>query len=362
MSRNICYLAGLMIAGLALTPADAATHQVLIQNNFFNPKTLTIQEGDTVTWVQRGQNHDTVSEDGLWSSGILSANKTFSFTFDTAGAYKYFCTPHRNQGMTGTITVQAAANTPPTISLTSPVAGATFNAADTIVFAANATDNGQVVSVEFFANDISVGSSTLSPFGIVTTLAPGNYSITAKATDNLGASATSAPVNVTVQDLPQNQLPTVTISSDQTLYAEGSTVTLKAVAADADGSIAQVEFFNGATSAGVDTSAPYELPLQNLVAGVHSFTAAATDNAGGKTTSSALEIRVAAPPKINSITRDESGTKLNVTGTIGILHTLEGTVDMSNWTTVGTITPTDGPVSVSDNSNGKSRFYRMLVK
>src|SRR5688572_15715121 len=104
------------LVNVAVLQPQAATRTIEMRNNFFSPNNVTIQQGDTVIWVQRGSNHDTVSEDGLWSSGILASGRTFSFTFDTPGSYGYFCSPHRSQGMTGTITVEGAANTPPTVT------------------------------------------------------------------------------------------------------------------------------------------------------------------------------------------------------------------------------------------------------
>src|SRR5688572_7141874 len=127
---------------------NAATVVVEMRNNFFSPASVTINAGDTVTWVQRGSNHDTVSNTGLWSSGILGSGQSFSRTFNAAGSFGYFCTPHRSQGMVGTVTVQGAANTPPTVTLTAPAGGATFVNTDTITFSADASDNGSITKVE----------------------------------------------------------------------------------------------------------------------------------------------------------------------------------------------------------------------
>jgi plastocyanin len=201
----------LLLAFCAAVTLHAANHTVLMQNNFFNPATLTIQQGDTVVWVQRGQNHDTVSDAGLWESGILGSGQSFSFTFDEAGTFRYFCTPHRQQGMRGTINVLAAANTPPTITLLGPTDGATFGPTDNIAFSANATDNGQVTSVEFFANASSLGTVASAPFEVTTTLPAGIYVITATATDNLGATTTSSAITITVESEQPNELPTVQI-------------------------------------------------------------------------------------------------------------------------------------------------------
>jgi len=89
------------------TPIPSGPSTVLIPNSTaFNPTTLTVATGTTVTW---GNNdsilHTSTSDTGLWDSAqTLSAGKTFTHKFDTAGSFKYHCTIHAN--MTGTIVVQ----------------------------------------------------------------------------------------------------------------------------------------------------------------------------------------------------------------------------------------------------------------
>jgi Bacterial Ig domain len=79
-------------------------------------------------------------------------------------------------------------------------------------------------------------------------------------------------------------------------YVAPASITLSANAADTDGSIAQVEFFQGATLLNTDTVAPYSFDWTNVSAGTHTLTARATDNLGGTTTSAAVNITVTAAP------------------------------------------------------------------
>jgi chitinase len=92
------------------------------------------------------------------------------------------------------------ANTPPTVSLTSPANGATATAPATITISANAADaNGTVSSVAFYNGATLLGTDTSAPYSYSWTgVAAGTYSITAKATDNAGAVTTSSAVSVTV--------------------------------------------------------------------------------------------------------------------------------------------------------------------
>jgi hypothetical protein len=54
---------------------------------------------------------------------------------------------------------------------------------------------GQIVRVEYFANQVKVGEATVHPYGLTwSNPPPGACQITAVATDNFGASTTSTPV------------------------------------------------------------------------------------------------------------------------------------------------------------------------
>ncbi|WP_328634676.1 cupredoxin domain-containing protein [Streptomyces sp. NBC_00356] len=97
---------------LPVPAAHAASHQVLMSDYKFGPRTLTIPVGDSVTWV----NQDTAPHDVKTTSGpasihspMLDKGGTWSHTFTKAGSYGYVCTVH--PGMTGGIVVKAAATT-----------------------------------------------------------------------------------------------------------------------------------------------------------------------------------------------------------------------------------------------------------
>jgi hypothetical protein len=91
-------------------------------------------------------------------------------------------------------------NSPPSVSITSPSNGATFTAPATITIDATAADaDGTVQKVEFFANGLSIGTDTTSPYSIAWNVATaGGYELTAVATDDDNASTTSTGVSITV--------------------------------------------------------------------------------------------------------------------------------------------------------------------
>ena len=93
-----------------------------------------------------------------------------------------------------------------------------------------------------------------------------------------------------------NVAPTVSLTAPtaNAVFTQGTAIALSATAADDGGSVTQVQFFDGTTLIGTDTSAPYSMSLANATVGAHSFTAVATDNIGATTTSAAVSVTVEA--------------------------------------------------------------------
>ncbi|MDT7843827.1 cupredoxin domain-containing protein [Streptomyces justiciae] len=100
---------------LPASPAEAATHQVLMSGYAFSPRSLTITAGDTVTWTNQDQApHDVKTTSGPASvhSPMLNKGGSWSHTFTTAGTYGYVCTVHPD--MTAQLVVKPAAAPAPT--------------------------------------------------------------------------------------------------------------------------------------------------------------------------------------------------------------------------------------------------------
>ncbi|MBJ6143770.1 T9SS type A sorting domain-containing protein [Hymenobacter sp. BT559] len=96
------------------------------------------------------------------------------------------------------------------------------------------------------------------------------------------------------QQTTSNKAPTVTLAATSNLVL-GKALTLNATAADADGTVSKVEFFNGSTSIGTATSAPFQLNWTPSFIGLYSLTARATDNSGATTSSAAVPVLVVIP-------------------------------------------------------------------
>ena len=115
----------LWMVQIALMPGLRAqtTHDITVGDNFLSPADVTIQKGETVRWINSGEDsgggygggygggtgggntHHLVADDGSWMSPSASSF-TFSHTFNSSGSVPYHCTIHAS--MKGTITVQAA--------------------------------------------------------------------------------------------------------------------------------------------------------------------------------------------------------------------------------------------------------------
>ena len=93
------------------------------------------------------------------------------------------------------VTISAPSNKSPTVTLTGPANGAALNAPASITMSATANDSdGTIDTVDFYRGSTLLFSDTSSPYTWTwSNVAVGNYTVTAIASDNSGATATSAP-------------------------------------------------------------------------------------------------------------------------------------------------------------------------
>ena len=109
--------------------------------------------------------------------------------------------------------------------------------------------------------------------------------------DEAGASgAISNGWQLVIGTASSNSVPTVVLNASATNISSGQPVTLNATATDANGTIAKVEFFNGATKLGEDLTPPFGLVVHTLPEGTNNITAKATDNVGFGATSAAVQV------------------------------------------------------------------------
>jgi hypothetical protein len=247
-------------------------------------------------------------------------------------------------------------NVPPLVTIAYPQDGAVFWAPVNIPIIACARDlDGFVRSVEFFADGASLGAvsnpvSVLPPFNgpvpalplmppyrpfvLVWSNAPaGAHILTAKATDNGGASTLSDPVNILVNvgppPPPTNVPPIVRITSpaNDSVFHQPLNLPIFAFAFDFDGSVTNVEFFAGTNNLGAGhpiNAVPPPLPpgpiqppilivvpsnywafvWSNAPLGDYPLTAVATDNRGASTVSDPVNVTILpalAPPTVTNL-------------------------------------------------------------
>jgi len=250
---------------------------------------------------------------------------SFTWTNVASGSYTLTARATDNNGVaTTSAAVSIKVDTVPSVSISSPANNAVFTAGTSVSLTANAADaDGTVAKVEFFDGATLVGTSTAAPFGAtLANLAAGTHTLTARATDNLGLATTSAAVTIL-----GNVAPTVAIGSPASgaVFAAPASITISATAADADGTVAKVDFLDGGTLVGTATAAPYGVALANVAAGTHSYTARATDNQGAVTTSAAVNVTVDAAPAV-SLNAPAANAVFTAPASVGLSATATDTV------------------------------------
>lgn len=203
-------------------------------------------------------------------------------------------------------------NVAPTVSITSPNGGQTFNAGSNVTVRLSANDSdGNITKHQIFVNNklVDTDGAGYSPH-VINNIAPGNYAIRATVTDNGGKTA-SQTINISVgdDDTPPppptgNEAPTVSFKSlsngDQ--VAVGSTVFVGINANDSDGSIVKHQVFVNGKLVDTDGSNYTPHPIRNISAGSYTIKVTVTDNKGA-TGSSTVTITAGSgtpPPPTNS--------------------------------------------------------------
>ncbi len=107
---QVLAVAGIAVLGWSMTGAPVhagapSPPQILIKDFMFSPTSLTVKTGTTVTWSNKDDEpHTVVSDTGLFRSGAVDTDETFSFKFAKPGTYHFTCSIHPR--MVGTIVVQ----------------------------------------------------------------------------------------------------------------------------------------------------------------------------------------------------------------------------------------------------------------
>jgi len=263
-------------------------------------------------------------------------------------------------------------NFPPFVRISTPDDGTSFPAPADIPICADARDlDGFVATVEFFAGTNSIGIRTNNPIStgpanpfclIWSNVPPGDYILTAKATDNDGLSSVSLPVHVRVFDRSTTNFPPVvriTSPANGMIFRAPVDIPIFAFARDIDDPVASVEFFSDTNSLGLGTALScsnivacptcpticpsnyYRLVWSNAPVGTHILTAVATDSRGASTTSEPVKISIFPlpppptnrPPIVNILATDPIAIEgTNCWPWLGLTNP---TPTWSNWVSTG---------------------------
>ncbi len=174
---------------------------------------------------------------------------------------------------------------PPTVTPTATTTPAPPTATPTPTFTATATPPPPTAT---FTPTATPQPPTATPTATATPVPP-----TATPTRTFTPTATPPPPTATPTPTPpggSNVAPTVSLTSPVggSVFTAPATIVIGAVAADADGTIAKVDFYQGSTLLGTDATAPYSFTWSNVAAGSYTLTAVATDNLGATGTSAPI--------------------------------------------------------------------------
>jgi chitinase len=194
-------------------------------------------------------------------------------------------------------TCSATANQPPSVALTAPANGASVSSGAAITVSANATDSdGSIAKVEFFRGGSSLGSDTSAPYAVTwSNASAGSYQLTAMATDNQGATTTSAARSITVTGTPSGDTTPPSVPAGLASATQSSTsvsLSWNASSDNASGSgIAGYRVYRNGTQVGTPTGTAYTDTALSADTS-YSYQVAARDNAGNVSAkSAALNVR-----------------------------------------------------------------------
>lgn len=253
------------------------------------------------------------------SYGVLSDHKHYDQQFRSSGHSVAYLA-----GDSGTTPP------PPSNSDTSPPA-VTVDALPAVVggvitITAQATDNVGVAGVQFLIDGTAWGGeNTSSPYSVqvdTNLLSSGSHTVTARARDAAGNTATSVGVSFIVD----NGRPVVAITSPAAGAAVGDSFTATASVTDRN-AIAGVQFLlDGAAWGAEDTSSPWSVLISTaqLSSGTHTIAARARDVAGNVGTSAAVSFVVDRDNPVVTITSPAPNT------IVGNTFTAAATVTDSN--------------------------------
>jgi hypothetical protein len=274
--------------------------------NTTNVESFVYLENEQRTVSQGGAFVTTLTGTATMPYTSTDRARILSKVFGSRNRVKYFYSPYFSIRPDSRLP-----DAPPTIALQTPQAGASFPAGTFVPISWTASDDEAMgsfdiqISYDGGRGWTKIGESlpgTTRNYDFQTALGSGFADVRVKVIGfdrrfQQTSSGAERQFSLTPTP-PPNHFPTLSLTKPtvHSIFLTGTNLLLGADAADSDGTISQVDFYDGATLIGSDNTAPYEISWNNAPAGSHTLTAKATDNAGGATTSSPVTITINAQP------------------------------------------------------------------
>ncbi len=331
---------------LPVVSFTAPTNAQTVSGSSVNLAATASDNSGTVTKVEFYQGTTLLGED---------TTSPYSYTWNTTsltnGSYTLNAKAYDAAGNIGTASVtvtvdnSVADTTLPTVSLTAPANNATISGSSMLT--ATASDNVGVTKVEFYQGTTLLGEDTTSPYSYTWNLgavADGSYTLSAKAYDAAGNIGISGNVTVTVNAAApaDTTLPVVSFTAPTNAQTvSGSSVNLAATASDNSGTVTKVEFYQGTTLLGEDTTSPYSYTWNttSLTNGSYTLNAKAYDAAGNIGTAS-----VTVTVDNSSTPPPAPTTSFDVTSKDGVTTTVSLTGSCNSISTSGATTSTPSTI------------------
>jgi hypothetical protein len=294
--------------------------------------------GATITFSATASDAEdgSLTNDIAWTDELdtpLGTGGALDVSSLTAGSHTITATAQDARGVVATDQVVVIVDGPPTLAITGPASGQSFQPHDAIVLTATASDpeDGAFDStIEWSSSlDGALGTGATLP---VTTLSSGTHTITATVEDAQHQTASDV-ITVIV-----NAHPTVAITTpaNDAMFTPGADVTLEATASDAEDASLTVHW-TSSLDGGLGTGA--SLTLSSLSAGVHTITASVTDS-GNEVAEATVTVVVNAAPTV-AISAPASAGPYAPGATIGFAATAADSEDGSLTSAIAWTDETD---------------------
>ena len=286
---------------------------------------------------------------------VTTAPYAVTWTGVPVGTYQLTAQATDNQGaVTTSAPVSISVGAPPLVVMTSPDNCTTVSPPASVTLAADAIDlDGWITAVDFLDGTTLIGTATRLPYAVTfSNVAQGTHTLTARATNNLGITATSTAI--TLNCAAPNTPPTVNITApapDSTFRA-GATVTITANANDPDGTVSEVKFYRSGNFIASSNGPVFSVPWTNIPAGDWQLTAIATDN-GGATSNPSQPVHVIVQPNAAPtahLTAPATGASYRAPATVSFTATAndsDGTVQQVDYLLNGNVVATSNTSSSS---------------